>query len=109
MKRFYKAAGVGETEGGFRVELDGRPVRSPAKAPLVFPSLPLARGVADEWAAQGDRIDAHSMPLMQLSSTAVDLIPAKRPEIVPAISAYAETDQLCYRAEHPQPLPELGP
>ncbi|PWC86686.1 ATPase [Azospirillum sp. TSH100] len=106
MKRFYKAAGVGEAEGGFRVELDGRPVRSPAKAPLVFPSRPLAQGVADEWDAQGDQIDAHSMPLMQLSSTAVDLIPAKRPDIVHAISAYAGTDLLCYRAEHPQPLVE---
>ncbi|ALG70919.1 ATPase [Azospirillum thiophilum] len=106
MKRFYKAAGVGETEGGFRVELDGRPVRSPAKAPLIFPSRPLAQGVADEWAAQEERIDAHAMPLMQLSSTAVDLIPAKRPEIVPAVSAYAGTDLLCYRAEHPQLLVE---
>ncbi len=106
MKRFYKAAGVGEAEGGFRVELDGRPVRSPAKAPLVFPSRPLAQGVADEWAAQEERIDAHAMPLMQLSSTAVDLIPAKRHEIVPAVSAYAGTDLLCYRAEHPQPLVE---
>ncbi|BAI72753.1 chaperone required for the assembly of the mitochondrial F1-ATPase [Azospirillum sp. B510] len=106
MKRFYKAAGVGETEGGFQVELDGRPVRSPAKAPLVLPSRPLAQGVADEWAAQGERIDAHSMPLMQLSSTAIDLIPAKRPDIVGAVSAYAGTDLLCYRAEHPQPLVE---
>lgn len=106
MKRFYKAAGVGEAEGGFRVELDGRPVRSPAKAPLIFPSRPLAQGVADEWAAQEERIDAHAMPLMQLSSTAVDLIPAKRHEIVPAVGAYAGTDLLCYRAEHPQLLVE---
>ncbi|MBP2299527.1 ATP12 family chaperone protein [Azospirillum picis] len=106
MKRFYKAAGVGGADGGFQVELDGRPVRSPAKAPLVFPSQALARGVAEEWEAQGDQIDAHSMPLMQLSSTAVDLIPAKRPDIVQAVSAYAGTDLLCYRAEHPQPLVE---
>ncbi|PWC33761.1 ATP12 family protein [Azospirillum sp. TSO35-2] len=104
MKRFYKAAGVGETDGGFQVELDGRPVRSPAKAPLVFSSRTLAQGVADEWNAQDDRIDPHSMPLMQFSSTAVDLIPAKRAEIVEAVSAYAGTDLLCYRADHPQPL-----
>ena len=107
MRRFYKAAGVGAAPGGgFQVELDGRPIRSPAKAALVFRSEALADGVAAEWQAQGDKIDANSMPLMQLSSTAVDLIPAKRDPIIDAVSAYAETDMLCYRAEHPQVLVE---
>ncbi|CAO3429793.1 ATP12 family chaperone protein [Azospirillum doebereinerae] len=105
MKRFYTAAGVGAVSGGgFQVELDGRPIRSPAKAPLVFRSEALAQGVAAEWQAQGDKIDANAMPLMQLASTAVDLVPAKRGEIVNAVSAYAETDLLCYRAEHPETL-----
>lgn len=112
MKRFYEAAAVGAvpadaaSEGGFRVELDGRPIRSPAKAPLVFRSEALARGVAAEWQAQGDKIDAASMPLMQLASTAVDLVPGKRGEIIGAVAAYAETDLLCYRAEHPESLVE---
>lgn len=107
MKRFYKAAGIGPAPaGGFQVELDGRPIRSPAKAPLVFRSEALAKGVAQEWDAQGDTIDAAAMPLMQLASTAVDLIPAKRAEIIDAVSAYAETDLLCYRAEHPETLVE---
>jgi len=107
MKRFYTAADVGPApDGGFQVELDGRPIRSPAKAPLVFRSEALARGVAAEWQAQGDKIDANAMPLMQLASTAVDLVPAKRGEIVDAVSAYAETDLLCYRAEHPESLVE---
>ena len=105
MKRFYEAAAVGAAGGGgFQVELDGRPIRSPAKAPLVFRSQALAAAVAAEWDGQGERIDAASMPLMQLASTAVDLVPAKRADIVDAVSAYAETDLLCYRAEHPQPL-----
>lgn len=106
MKRFYKTVSVEPAAGGFEVRLDNRPIRSPAKAPLVFSSVALAGGVAGEWEAQGEQIDANSMPLMQLSSTAVDLIPAKRPDIVAAVSAYAETDLLCYRAEHPQELVE---
>ncbi|MCG5242886.1 ATP12 family chaperone protein [Azospirillum doebereinerae] len=111
MKRFYKGAAVGAAPAsasgaGFQVELDGRPIRSPAKAPLVFRSQALAQGVAAEWEAQGDKIDAAAMPLMQLASTAVDLVPAKRGEIVDAVSAYAETDLLCYRAEHPETLVE---
>ncbi|WP_298370401.1 ATP12 family protein [Azospirillum sp.] len=107
MKRFYTAAGVAAAPaGGFQVELDGRPIRSPAKAALVFPSEALARGVAAEWDAQGDKVDPHAMPLMQLSSTAVDLVPVKRGEIIDAVAAYAETDLVCYHAEHPQTLVE---
>lgn len=106
MKRFYKSVSVAPANGGFEVHLDGRPIRSPAKAPLIFPSEALAAGVASEWESQGEKIDANAMPLMQLASTAVDLVPAKRDDIVAAVSAYAETDLLCYRAEHPQLLVE---
>lgn len=106
MKRFYKSVSVAPATGGFEVHLDGRPIRSPAKALLVFPCEALAGGVASEWEAQDDKIDANSMPLMQLASTAVDLVPAKRDDIVGAVAAYAETDLLCYRAEHPQQLVE---
>lgn len=107
MKRFYKAAGVAAVEGGgFQVQLDGRPIRSPAKAALTFPTRALAEAVAAEWDAQGETVHPHTMPLMQLASTAVDLVPAKRGEIIEAVAAYAETDLVCYRAEHPQPLVE---
>ncbi len=37
--------------------LDGKPVRTPGKAPLVLPTRALAEAVADEWRAQGERID----------------------------------------------------
>ena len=33
VKRFWKEAGVNEVEGGFAVRLDGRAVKTPAKAP----------------------------------------------------------------------------
>ena len=106
MKRFYKAAGVGETEGGFRVELDGRPVRSPAKAPLVFPSRPLAQGVADEWAAQGEFLVPGAMPATRLASTAIDRVSQTREPVAAEIAAYAGSDVICYLAEHPTALIE---
>ena len=106
MKRFYKTVSVEAVPGGFEVRLDGRPIRSPAKAPLVFAGEPLARGVAAEWEAQGDAIEPRTMPLMQLASTAVDLVGKGRAAIVDGVAAYAETDLLCYRAEHPQALVE---
>lgn len=106
MKRFYKTTSVEATDGGFEVRLDNRPIRSPAKAPLVFASWPLAQAVAAEWESQTDEIDPNAMPLMQLASTAVDLIGKGRTAIVDGVAAYAETDLLCYRAEHPQTLVE---
>lgn len=106
MKRFYKTTSVEAVPGGFDVRLDNRPIRSPAKAPLVFKSWPLAQAVAAEWEAQADEIDPNSMPLMQLASTAVDLIGKGREAIVDGVAAYAETDLLCYRAEHPKTLVE---
>ncbi|MGY0790305.1 ATP12 family chaperone protein [Azospirillum argentinense] len=107
MKRFYKTASVDEAAGGgFEVRLDNRPICSPAKAPLVFASWPLAQAVAAEWDAQPEDIAPDSMPLMQLASTAVDLIGKGRAAIVDGVAAYAETDLLCYRAEHPRNLVE---
>ncbi len=106
MKRFYKTVSVEAVPGGFEVRLDNRPIRSPAKAPLVFAAEPLARGVAEEWDAQAEDINPNAMPLMQLASTAVDLIGKGREAIVDGVVAYAETDLLCYRAEHPRNLVE---
>jgi len=104
MKRFYKTVSVEAVDGGWEVRLDGRSVRSPAKAALVFRSEPLARAVAEEWGAQGDEIHPLSMPMMQLASTAVDVVGKNRAAIVDGVAKYAETDLLCYRAEHPREL-----
>src|SRR6202521_3800925 len=56
-RRFYRSAGVGEAEGEFRLLLDGRPVKTPARHPLFVPTRALAQAIADEWEAQGERID----------------------------------------------------
>ena len=57
MKRFFKTAAVGETPAGFSVLLDGKPIRTPAKAPLVVRSRKLAEAIAAEWQAQGETIN----------------------------------------------------
>ncbi|MGQ9369716.1 ATP12 family chaperone protein [Azospirillum sp. ST 5-10] len=106
MKRFYKSVDVASTDEGWEVRLDGRAVRSPAKARLLFAAEPLARAVAAEWEAQGEQVAPHTMPLMQLAATAVDVVADRREEIVAGVAKYAETDLLCYRAEHPRELIE---
>ena len=106
MKRFYKEVSVARTDAGHEVRLDGRPLRTPAKAPLVLPQAGLMQVIAEEWDAQREDIKPADMPVTQLASTAIDRIPVQRAEIVRAVAAYAETDLLCYRADHPAELAE---
>ena len=56
MKRFYKDVTVKTSESGYQICLDGRPVRSPAKAVVVVPTQALAEAVQAEWQAVEDEI-----------------------------------------------------
>ncbi len=105
MKRFYRTAAVVEAEGGFSVSLDGKPVRTPAKQPLLVPTRALANAIAEEWQAQGDTVNPRSLPLTRLVSIALDLVAPRRGEVVAELTKYAGTDLVCYRAETP---PELA-
>lgn len=106
MKRFYKTASVvpDGAAGGFGVALDGRPVKTPAKQPLRLPGAALAAAVAEEWERQGDKVDPLSMPLTQLSNTALDRIPMTRGAARADILGYGDTDLVCYRATDPDEL-----
>ena len=104
MKRFYKQVAAAGAEGGFQVLLDGRPVRTPAKAPMILPTSALAGAVADEWQAQGEQIRPSTMPLTSLASTTLDLTIKQRDAVVGQLAAYARTDLLCYRVDHPAEL-----
>jgi chaperone required for assembly of F1-ATPase len=96
IKRFYKQAAAAPTEGGYAVELDGRAVRTPAKAPLVVPSQALAEAVAAEWQGQGEEVDPRAMALNSLVCTAIDIIAPHRPAIVEELADYGSHDLLCY-------------
>jgi chaperone required for assembly of F1-ATPase len=106
MKRFYKTAALARGDQGstFRVALDGRPIRTPAKAILELQSEAFAQAIAAEWDGQGEEIDPRSMPLMAFACTAIDLISKKREQTVADVLAYAEHDLLCYRAVAPADL-----
>lgn len=104
MRRFYKTVGVEGGPGGWEVRLDGRPVRSPAKAVLRLPGAALAEAIAGEWAAQGEKVEPASMPLLRLACTAVDRVAPRRAAVVDDIVAYGGSDLLCYRATEPVEL-----
>ena len=100
MKRFYKEVTV--RDGA--ILLDGRSVKTPARASLVLPSPRLAEAVAEEWRAQGETINPRAMPLTGLSNAAIDRVSPDPAAFARPIAAYAENDLLCYRAEGPAEL-----
>ena len=63
--------GEGKTRH-FRLLLDGKPVRTPAKKQLLLPTRALADAVAAEWEDQKVRIDPVTMPLTRLANSAID-------------------------------------
>jgi len=103
VKRFYETART--TEQG-AIELDGKPVRTPAGAPLILPTPALAEAVAAEWNAQGDKVDPRSMKLTGLANAAIDRVAPDTDHFARGLAAYGETDLLCYRAEAPPRLVE---
>jgi chaperone required for assembly of F1-ATPase len=105
MKRFWTTAEAAPAdEAGHRVLLDGRPLTTPRRAPLIVPTAALAQGIADEWAAVGDVVQPGRLPLTGLANAAIDLVAPDPGPFAAGIARYAETDLLCYRAEHPAPL-----
>lgn len=106
-KRFYKTAGTEAVDDGFAVMLDGRPVRTVMKRPLVLPTEKLADAVAAEWAAQGERIDPPSMPLTRLANVTIDQAGERRDAFIAEVLKYAGTDLLRHRAEGPGELVEI--
>jgi chaperone required for assembly of F1-ATPase len=100
MKRFWTLVTTGDNE----VHLDGRPVRTPGRAPLVLPTPALADAVADEWRAVQGEIDPRAMPLTGLANAAIDRIAPDKATFAAGLSRYADSDLLCYRADGPEPL-----
>lgn len=105
-KRAYGGAALIERSDAYGVALDGKPVMTPAKAPLLVPSRRLAEALVEEWASQGPELDPLAMPLTRLAGAAIDLVAPNRDELVARTADYAATDLLCYRAEGPPPLVE---
>jgi chaperone required for assembly of F1-ATPase len=103
-RRFYKSASSTPVDGGWGILLDAKALRSPAKRPFVLPTEALAKAIADEWQAQGEKIAPTSMPLMQFAATAIDRLADDSTALVEEIAAYGHSDLICYRSEEPPAL-----
>ena len=106
MKRFWKDVSVSPEGEGWGVRLDGRPVKTPARAALAVPTQALAEAIADEWRDVGETIDPRAMPLTGLANAAIDRVAPDRRAFAKGLANYAEADLACYRAEGPRGLVE---
>lgn len=106
-RRFYeKASSAAAADGGFVVQLDGKPARTPAGRVLAAPSAPIAEPMAAEWQAQGDVIDPATMPLTRLANSIIDGVSARVNAVAAEVKKYLTSDLICYRAASPQKLVE---
>lgn len=103
-KRFYKQAGFAKNDDGFAITLDGKPVKTPGKKQVSVPTERLAIALAAEWQAQGELINADTMPLVRLVNSAVESGEDVLPELLAEILKYAGGDLMLYRAGTPQEL-----
>ena len=78
MKRFYKDVSVEKTPAGFRILLDGKPVKTPGRQDLLLPTRALADAIAGEWRGQGEEIEPAAMPMLRLANTALDGVATSR-------------------------------
>ena len=106
MKRFWTDVSVGQETGGWSIALDGRPVRTPARASLVVPNKALAEAIAGEWRDVEGEIDPRAMPLTGLANAAIDRVAPDKDTFATGLARYAEADLACYRADNPKELVE---
>lgn len=103
-KRFWTDVTTAETADGWTVQLDGRMVKTPAKATLVLPTVALADAIAAEWSAQEGVVNPLSMPFTRSANAAIDKVAVQRADVADMLADYGDADLLCYRAQTPQEL-----
>jgi chaperone required for assembly of F1-ATPase len=106
MKRFYRDVAVEQAAEGWRVMLDGRPIKTVGGRPQAVPSRKLAQALAAEWEIQGETIDARAFILRDLADYAIEVVAADPSATVRELLPYAETDTLCYRGDEGEALHE---
>jgi len=103
-QRFFEAVSHDAADGGYRILLDGRPVRTPAKRVLAAPTPAIAEALVQEWDAQRPAIDPAAMPLTRLANSILDGVTEAGEAVTDEVAKYLGSDLLFYRADSPERL-----
>ena len=103
-RRFYAKVAVSTGPQGHAIQLDGKPVHTPARRALAAPNSALAEAIAAEWEAQGDLIDPAKMPLTRLANSIIDGVSDQVAPVAAEVAKYLLSDLLFYRATGPVEL-----
>ncbi len=103
-KVFWSKVSITEAGDGYKVLLDERELKTPAKATLQVPTSALAEKIAEEWRTLEDKVDPEKLPLTKLANAAIDKVAVQFEPIIDMLAEYATTDLLCYRATVPKGL-----
>ena len=105
MKRFYECAVAASIpKGGYTINLDGKPIKTPSKRTLIVPTRSLADVIATEWGKQGDTVQFRTLPLTKLANSAVDYVMTQRKSVICELVACGQIDLLCYRSPDSEEL-----
>jgi len=104
MKRFWKQATAVREGDGWAVQLDGKPLRTPARKALLVPTETLAQAIVEEWTVAAETLDPRSMPLTGLANAAIDRVASDPAAFATGLANYGENDLACYRAQNPPSL-----
>lgn len=104
MKRFYKDVQVVETASGYEIHLDGRPVKTSNKKPVITKFKTVAEEMKAEWQAQEEKIVPDTMPMTQIITTQIDRGHDSRHKLTETLLKYVDTDLICYGVEKPEQL-----
>jgi len=103
-RRLYERVELEDAEEEFRIVLDGRPVKTPARRTLAAPSRALAQHLAAEWESQREAVDPARMPLTRLANTIIDGVVDAPAAVAAEIERYLACDLVFYRAPGPAGL-----
>ncbi|AKM10813.1 ATP12 family chaperone protein [Croceicoccus naphthovorans] len=99
MKRFWTEVGVAPVDGGgWQVHLDSRPVKTQGFRAQIVPTRALAEALAEEWRAQGEKVDPQLFVLRDMVDFAIDQVAPAPDVLIGSTLPYGDTDTLCYRA-----------
>jgi chaperone required for assembly of F1-ATPase len=104
VKRFWSEVRVAVRDGGWGIELDAKPLKTPTREALLVPTEALAAAIEREWSETVGEIDPRAMPLTGLANAAIDRVAPNVSLFASNLAKYAEADLFCYRAEGPAGL-----